>query len=170
MKNRSSLKIVSILVLSAVACLEGCNPRRWPGFQGEAKRQEERITRDTEEAIKKSAALQELDRLCTQEIARPEGFVPVNKYRDLHGDRFLGYGYQSALDYGSVSTFYQNFLSQHGWQLTKRKDNGWGQRQIEFRKGRYEVILYDLGGSEGINYSLHCEKLSIDLQEVPPSF
>src|SRR6266571_5197539 len=79
-----------------------CNPRNMPGFSQEAKRQEDRITRETEEAIKKSPALQDLDHLCTQVLPRPERFQNVNKSRDFQNEKFLSYGYHSSLDYERV--------------------------------------------------------------------
>jgi RHS repeat-associated protein len=39
------------------------------------QQQDERITRETREAIKNSPALQELNTLCTEEIPQPNGFV-----------------------------------------------------------------------------------------------
>jgi hypothetical protein len=148
-----------ILLVLVTVPLTACDPRQLPGFKQEAKRQEERITRETEEAIKKSPALQELDHLCTQEIPRPDGFVPVNKYRDVHEERFLGYGYHSALDYQSVKSFYINHLTQNGWQITKQKDGGWGEPQIEFRKDKYRVTIFDVGAGEGTNFTLSCGRL-----------
>jgi hypothetical protein len=145
--------------MSIALCFTACNPRDLPGFKQEAKRQEQRITRETEDAIKKSPALQELDRLCTQEIPRPAGFVPGYKYRDFNEQKFLGYGYHSSLDYQSVKSFYMNYFTQHGWQLTNEKDSGWGQPQIEFRKDGYRVTIYDMGGGEGDNYTVSCGRL-----------
>lgn len=153
-------RFTCIILIMAVLCITGCNPRELPGLKQGAKRQEERITRETERAIKESPALQELNRLCVEEVPRPNGFVLVNKYRDLHGEKFLGYGYHSDADYQFVKSFYLEYFSRHGWQLTNVKDSGWGQPQIEFRKDNHLVRIYDLGQGEGINYSLHCEKLT----------
>jgi hypothetical protein len=100
MRNLAILTVVLVIL-----GFTGCEPRQLPGFKQEAKRQDERITRETEEAIKKSPALQELDHLCTVEIPRPESFVIVNKSRDVHDGKFLSYGYHSQLDYQSVKSF-----------------------------------------------------------------
>ena len=154
-----SLSLISVGFMMAAICFTACNPRELPGFRQEAKRQEERITRETEEAIKKSSALQELNHLCTEEIPRPEGFVSVNKSRDFNEERFLSYGYHSPLDYESVKRFYLDYFAQRGWQLTKQKDGGWGPSEIEFRKDSYRVTIYDMGAGEGENYGLVCAKL-----------
>ena len=133
------VRLILAGLLLDIGFLTACDPRELPGLKQAAKRQEERITRETEEAIKNSKTLQELHHLCTEEIPRPEGFVPVNKFRGLHEEIFLGYGYHSALDYQSVKRFYTNHFNQHGWQLTEQKDGGWGPSKIEFRKDTHEV-------------------------------
>ena len=156
MKNLAFLTLIA-----AIFCLVGCNPRQLPGFKQAGKLQEERITRETDEAIKTSSALQQLDRLCTQEIPRPEGFLSMNKFKNLNGETFLGYGYHSALDYQSVKHFYVNYFAQHGWQVTKQKDGGWGPSKIEFRKDTNKVTISESGyDGEGINYFVECAQLS----------
>jgi hypothetical protein len=152
-----SFWVLALVVVSV--CFAACNPRGFPGFKQLAKQQEERITRETEEAIQKSPVLQDLDRLCTQEIPRPVGFVPVNKYKDLGGERFLGYGYQSKADFSSVKSFYVSYFVQHGWSLTKQNDAKWGPSEVAFRNGKYQVIVSDVVRGERINYFLHCELL-----------
>jgi hypothetical protein len=159
LKVKSALKIIPAVLLALSAGSIACNPRVLPGFKEETKRQEERITKETEEAIKKSPALQQLDHLCTQEISRPEGFISVKKSRDFNEEKFVSYGYHSSLDYQSVKRFYLDYSSQHGWQLTKQKDGGWGPSELEFRKDSFAVIIYDMGGGEGENYAVVCKKL-----------
>lgn len=151
--------LITATLLAAAVCLTACDPRQLPGFKQVAKREEQRITRETDEAIKKSPVLQELDRLCTEEIPRPDGFVLVNKSRDFHEEKFLSYGYHSTLDYESVKRFYLDYFGKHGWQLTKQKDAGWGPSEIEFRKDGRRVTVYDMGAAQEVNYSLVCAKL-----------
>lgn len=158
-------RLAPAMLAIAALCFTACNPTRMPGGRQIAKQQEERITRETEEAIKKSPVLQELDHMCTREVPRPDEFVPINKYGDLRRERFLGYGYRSGADYQSVKSFYINYFTQHGWQLTNQKDAGWGQPYVEFSKDNYKVKVYRLTGDDGINYSLYCEKLSSSVKE-----
>jgi hypothetical protein len=157
-----------ILVTCVVYCTS-CDPRGVPGFKQEAKRQDQRITRETEEAIRKSPALQELNRLCTEEIPRPDGFVLVKKSRDFHDEKFLSYGYHSTLDYQSVKRFYVDYFAQHGWKLNREKDDGWGPSEIEFRKDRYQVTISDVVRGKEINYFAVCERLPNCFQEKPLS-
>ncbi|HKO42307.1 MAG TPA: hypothetical protein VJU84_03395 [Pyrinomonadaceae bacterium] len=167
MSNLSTLVKVGLGLLILCVSLAACNPREWPGLKQAGKRAEDRGTRATEEAIKKSPSLQELHRLCTEEIPRPNDFVPVSKDKDPHGERYLGYGYHSSADYKIVKEFYVDQLTKLGWQLVKQKDGGWGPREVEFRKDDHLVKIYDMGQGEGINYSLHCEKLAPSLLESP---
>jgi hypothetical protein len=163
--TRFFLVALFVVTVSVVAC----DPRETPGFKRLAKQQEERITRKTEEAIKGSPKLQDLDRLCTKEIPRPEDFVPINKYKDLHGERFLGYGYHSKADFERVKNFYVKYFADHGWSLTRETIDGWGPSEIEFRNQQHKVIISDVVRGDRINYFLHCERLESSPEEVPRS-
>lgn len=151
-------RFVVLVLVVVTASAAACDPRKLPGFKEEAKRQEERITRETEEAIKKSPALQELARLCATEIPRPQGFVEKRKYRDYNEEKFVGYAYNAKIDYSSVKSFYLDYFTQHGWQITKQKDGGWGPSELEFSNGKYQVKIYDKGQPDGA-YDIVCAKL-----------
>ena len=148
-------------VAAAIAAvfLCSCDPRQLPGFQREAKRQDERITRETQEAIRNSPALQELDRLCTTEIPRPDGFVLGRMSRDFREQKFLVYGYRSDTDYRTVKNFYLNYFREHGWQLAEEKDGGWGPSKIAVRNDRYQVTVYDKERRAGALYDIVSAKL-----------
>lgn len=153
------MRILVLLISTvALAVISACNPRQLPGFKQEAKRQEERVTRETDEAIKKSPALQELAHLCTEEIPRPQDFVQSRKYRDVNGEKFVGYAYNAKVDYSSVRSFYVDYFTQHGWQLTNQKDGGWGPSGLEFRNDKYKVKIYDKGQPDG-SYDIVCARL-----------
>jgi len=158
--TKSQVRKISLLVLAiAVVSLAGCNPRGLPGFRQIAKQEEERETKETEEAIKKSPVLQELDRLCTMEIPRPDGFVLVKKFRGFHSVIFVGYGYSSVSQYQEVKNFYMKYFPQHGWLLTKEENGGGGPVYVEFSKDSYKVEVDRLSGRDGTNYTITCEKL-----------
>lgn len=154
------IRIIASLVFStSVLLFSGCNPWRLPLLKEEARKQDERITRETDEAIKKSPKLQELNRLCMESIPKPTGFELLNKDRDYHEETFLGYSYRSKLDYQTVKRFYLDYFVQNGWALTEEKDDGWGPSKIEFHKDSYRVTIYDMGAADGKNYSIVCGKL-----------
>jgi hypothetical protein len=152
------LKLISFVLAFVCLSLAGCNPFRLPGLRQVAKQEEERETKETEEAIRKSPALQELDRLCTQEIPRPDGFVLVKKFNGFHSVIFVGYGYHSGSGYQEVKTFYMKYFTQHGWLLTKQEDGSWGPMSVEFSKDSYKVVVDRLSGGDGLNYDITCEK------------
>ena len=152
------LRILTWVLLAAFASMTACNPRQLPGFKQEAKQQQEKITRQTEEAILKSPALQELDRFCTKEIPRPKDFILVERDWDHHNETFLGYGYRSESDFNTVKKFYLDYFAEQRWQVTGQKEGGWGPSYVEFRKDGYKVKVYELNGENDVNYSLHCEK------------
>lgn len=156
MKSLSIVRWACVAVAIAAVSLCSCDPRQLPGFQREAKRQDERITRETQEAIRNSPALQELDRLCTKEIPRPAGFVLEKMSRDFHEQKFLSYGYRSDTDYQTVKNFYLSYFRDHGWHLSEEKDGGWGPSRIEVRSDRYRVTIYD---KERTLYGIVCARL-----------
>jgi hypothetical protein len=156
-RELSSLALLGLMI--AVGSFSGCNPRGLPGLKQEAKRQEERTTHETEEAIQKSPAFQELNKLCTQEIPQPVGVILTRKYKSLRDERFLGYGYRSPLNYGAITEFYIGNLTERGWQLTKEKDGGWGPSTIELRKGGFEVKISEASSGDTTTYYVHCERL-----------
>lgn len=155
MRLRSSF-LQSILFMLCIWAT-GCDPRQMPGFREKAIREEQRITNETREAIKNSSSLQELNRLCTEEIPHPNGFVLVNMSRDFNHGSFLSYGYKSLLDYPSVKRFYIDYFSHQGWQVVEDKHGGWGPRKVEFRNATFKFVLYDRGSRE--NYGLVCGRL-----------
>jgi hypothetical protein len=151
---RIALVLMAIAVSSA-----GCNPTGWPGLRQMAKQQDDRETRETEQAIKNSPELQELHQLCTLEIPHPDDFAMMDKSHGRYEKVFIGYGYRSGMKYPQVKQFYLSYFVQHEWALTGDKDGGWGSTYIEFTKGSHRVRVYQLSGREGINYTMICEKL-----------
>jgi hypothetical protein len=85
------------LLVVASTLTVACNPREMPGLKQLGRREEARIRRETEEAIKTSPALQQLNEFCTREIPVPDGFVLANKSRSVNEPRFLPYGYRLPL-------------------------------------------------------------------------
>lgn len=146
---------------AAALSLAGCpNPRDLPGVKERIKREGEKSTRETEEAIQQSPVLQELNRLCTKEIPLPDGFHLVVKSRSINTGPFLSYGYYSEADYQRVKAFYIDYFTRNGWRITNQKDEGWGSDLIEFSKDSHKVEFYHGGMDKEVNYSLVCWKLT----------
>ena len=66
-----SLLILTLLALTF--CVAACNPRELPGFKQLAKEQEERITRETEEAIRILQSFKSLIDSALRRFLRPKG-------------------------------------------------------------------------------------------------
>jgi hypothetical protein len=157
MSRTSQLKVA--FVIGGCSLLIACNPREMPGFKQIAKREDARITRETDEAIQNSPGLQELERLCTLDIPSPTDFVLVQKSRDFNEQKFLIYYYRSGMTYERVKTFYSDFLRQHGWQLTEQKDCCWGPSKLVFRRDSFSVTIYDKEYGEDTSYVVECSRL-----------
>ena len=130
--------------------LTSCNPLL-------AKNEEERISRVTQEAIKNSPVLEELDRLCGKEVAHPDDFVFESKSMDTVSRSYLTFHYGSSWDYTKVKNFYKEYFTQNGWLLTYQR-MGLGTRQVEFTKQRYGKA-FDVGQDQQHHYAIQCEKV-----------
>ena len=157
--SRKNLR-VSGLMLVLFTSLTACNPRNNPLFRKAAKVSDERIAKQTEQALKESPVLQEIDRLCTQQIPLFDGFKLTRKMSWQSRNPFLSYDYVSAADYQKVRTFYKEYFLQNGWQLTKDQDGGWGPPwEARFKKDNYSISITYSGPGEESNYGFFCQKL-----------
>lgn len=152
---------ITLTLTATILLFVACSPIKIPVLRERAKKEQERITKETQEAIKSSQKLQELDRLCTKDIPLPPDFVLVKLHRDYKDETFLGYGYHSDVSYQQVKTLYRDYFLQRGWQLAGEKDRTWGYPYIEFINATYRIKIYDFGPGDGVNYSFHCEKLGV---------
>lgn len=114
----------------------------------------------TEESLKASPTLQEVDRLCREEVSPLDGFVLVSKSTGYPKRNYLSSNYFSATHYQVVKNFYTEHLTRNGWRLAAENEGGWGPKHLEFRKGSYTVFIYHGGMGEEANYAIHCEKVS----------
>jgi len=147
------------LVVVASTLTVACNPREMPGIKQLGRREEARITRETDEAIKTSPVLQQLNELCTRKIPLPDGFVLANKARSVNEPIFLSYGYRASIDYETVKRFYLDYLPKQGWQLTEQKDGGWGPSRLTFHRKDFKVIINDKQYGDDALYFIECVKL-----------
>ena len=151
---------VKVLLAAATFLLAGCvDLRKLPGIKERVKQEDARATRETDEAIKSSPVFQELNRLCTEELPLPDGFNLVTKDRSIHTGPFLEYGYYSEADYQKVKSFYLDYFTRNGWRVADQKDDGWGPKHLEVRRGSHKVKIYHGGMGKEVNYKVHCGKL-----------
>ena len=150
-----------VIIITSALCFIGClNPRNTPSFKRLGEDWEKRNAKYTEEALRKSPELQELDRLCTQEVPLFEGFKLVRKSTFGSNDPFITYYYSSDAELPRVKDFYVGFFSGANWQVVENEEGGWGPRwHAVFRKGNYKVAATYFGPGEEGNYAFDCMKL-----------
>ena len=148
--------LLTLLVTFKSACL---NPRDNPIFRKLARDSDERIAKQTEKDLKESPVLQEIDKLCTQEIPIFEGFRLVSKHSWKSRNPFLSYSYSSSSDFPPVRTLYTDYFSRKGWQLRHDQVGGWGPPwSATWRNKDYSVSISYQPWDEA-QYGLFCEKL-----------
>lgn len=151
----------SLVLLTAALCHAGCaNPSGLPVFRDIRERGRQETARHTEEALKNSPVMRELDDLCRGEVPVFEGFVFLSMNASYPPKTFLTYFYSSDAQYEKVKSFYTDYFKQKGWQLARQDENGWGPLTIEFRKESYKIVVYHKGMGGKADYALHCEKLT----------
>lgn len=119
---------------------------------------EAQITKYTDEAIKNSPELQELEKVCTQ-IPLPQDFQFVRKGGIDDQRIMLTYLYYSETEYGKATAVWINYFNENGWKKVK-EDNSY-PKVIEFRNDRFRVAIQHGGIGKTSNYGISCEKLSI---------
>jgi hypothetical protein len=153
------------IIVTSTIWLAGC-VRDTALFRKWAEHEDKKLVVYTEEALKKSPDLQELDRICTKEVPTFEGFVLRVKRASPPKSTYLTYFFDSGADYRKVKSFYLDYFARNGWKLTDEYDGNWGSKSAEFRKGNYRVILYHKGMGDA-EYAFHCEMLSDSGQRRP---
>lgn len=151
----------SLLLLATALSYAGCaNPGGLPVFRDMQERERQETAKHTEEALKNSPVMRELDELCRGEVPVFEGFVFLSMNASYPPRTFLTYFYSSDAQYEKVKGFYTSYFTEKGWQLSRRDEDGWGPLTIEFTKESYKVIIFHKGMGGKADYALHCEKLT----------
>jgi hypothetical protein len=160
MSNCTDLKLPNraLSLTFVVLCLTGCNPTKLPGLRTLAKKEDERMQRLAEEAIKKNPLFRELDHLCREEVPLFPGFVLVGKHASSNERRFLTYFFSSKAEFTDVRDFYKKYFLRNNWQIAEQGEGGWGSDVSEFRSGSYRFILYHEGLGDA-DFAFHCEKV-----------
>lgn len=119
--QKKVVRFIQLLSLTVTLVnFTGCNPRTLPGIRGFVRREGERISKATEEAVKKSPTLQQLDQLCREEVSTPDDFLLQVRSMGT-SNIFLSYGYRSKSEYEDVKKFYKARLGLKEWKLITRK-------------------------------------------------
>lgn len=148
--------LVQILVVSA--CV---NPNRLPGIKQIAEQEDARANQQTDEAIKASPALQELDTFCTNQVPAALAFVRRHRRLDSGGGRqILSYSYQSNASFDSVKQEYKNQLAATDLRVTLEEKVNAEESRIVFTGQYYTIKIYHIAsGKDEVNYKVYCERL-----------
>jgi hypothetical protein len=145
-----------LLLLSLTGCL---SPRNNPVFRRMANASDERIAKQTEEELKKSPILQEINRLCTEQVPIFNGFRQVRRLSWQSENPFLSYSYESSADVQTVRVFYKDYFSRNGWDLRHDQMGGWGPAwHATWRKSGYSISIEKTTTDDYV-YGLFCQKL-----------
>jgi len=156
-------------MVTSALCLSGCfNPRNTLIFRKLAEQEDQKLTKYTEEALKNSPGLQELDLICSNELPLFYGFVLRSKIAGpvRYTSLSYAYDYNSGADYQKVKGFYLDYFARNGWQLVDEYNGGWGPKSVKFRKNRYKVVISH-GAMGDVEYAIDCEKLSDSGEALP---
>ncbi|HEY0765950.1 MAG TPA: hypothetical protein VGD61_26455 [Pyrinomonadaceae bacterium] len=152
--------IVFLQMLVVSACV---NPNKLPGIREIAEKEDARANQQTDEAIKASPALQELDAFCTNQVPLALGFVRRNRRLiQSAGWQTLSYSYQSNTSFESVKQEYKKQLASPDWRVTVEEKVNPEESRIEFAGNNYSIKIYHFhSGEDDINYKIFCERLKV---------
>ena len=120
-------------------------------------RSDSEINRETDQLIRQSKDLQNLEKICTQ-LPILGRLTPVRKFVGKN-ENTLSYYYSLSQDFNHLKAVYKESLLRDGWIVAKEEPSLW-EEQIEFEKETLRVhIAYGNFGNE--NYALHCEYKSL---------
>ncbi len=155
-RNKKIVIDLSLLVLFSLA-LAGCIPSGTPGIKQLTKKFDEIATKQTDDAIKKSPVLQEVESVCKQ-IPLPPDFEIVKK-GGLNDDGLLvlDYYYTSETKYEPARLLWNTYFADNGWEAKKEEDSY--PRQLEFNNLKYKVSIQYGGMGDRAQYSIACQKL-----------
>jgi hypothetical protein len=151
------LKQKFLLISLFFIFLTGCNFKELPIVKDLIVKNREEATKYTEEAIKNSPELQELDKMCSQ-IPLPKDFKFISKGGLDDQAISLSTYYYSETSYQEAKQLFKDYFNQKGWNLIKEDDSY--PKVIEFKDNTFLVSLQYGGMGSDVNYSIYCEKIS----------
>lgn len=122
----------------------------------EQRKYQERKTKITDEAISKSADLQQLNKVCL-DVKLPDGFVFVSKGGIDDEKVSLSYHYDSDLPFDESRKTFESYFSEKGWveeDLSHRYP-----KELNFTNKEYRIVISHQNKKVLSNYGIYCEKL-----------
>jgi hypothetical protein len=165
------VKRVLIVLLTGAFALSGCvNPNKLPGIRAIAEQQDERRRKATDEAVRNSVTLQELDAFCTRQVPPALEFTRTSRQLDSPEKVSLVYGFSSKADFETARQEYKSLLLPQGFAVTLEDNFSLGNSRILFSNETYSLRIYYFGRSEKENYKIHCERIApVNKSEPSPN-
>ena len=154
--KNEGLYLAILIILCGGTLLAACNPREFPGVKSLVIENEKRSTKNTEQAIKESVELQDLEGVC-REVPIPRDFTFVWRATDRNKQSLLSSYYHSDTPYGEARRIWVDYFAANNWEL-KVSDASYPQK-IRANRGTYEVVISHGGMGERTNYAIDCKKL-----------
>ena len=148
--SKRLMSLQTTLFIAVLILVQSCS--LYDSFQ---RKNVETTTRLTDEAIKKSEALQELEKVCTS-VNLPEEFKFVSRGGIDDQKVTLSYYYNSDTPFGEVHNIFKKHFLEKGW--TENDLAHQYPKQVKFYNDKYSVTLWHSSGNLS-NYSVSCEKL-----------
>lgn len=160
------MKRALIVLLAGAFALSGCiNPNKLPGIRSIAEQQDERRRKETDEAVRNSAALQELDAFCTRQVPPALEFTQISRQLDAPKKVSLVYGFNSKADFETAKQEYKSLLLPQGFSVMLEENFTFGNSRILFANETYSLRIYYFGRLEKVNYKVHCERVAPNKSE-----
>lgn len=151
-KANLSKKSKIIFILMVIMFLQGCI-----SSNDVQQKYLDTETRLTDEAISKSPALQELDKICSN-INLPKEFVFISKGGIDDQKISLSYKYDADIAFDKAQQVFEKYFSEKGWIENNLSDRY--PKQLDFTNDKYRIAIYYSNKISLSNYRIYCEKLN----------
>lgn len=145
---------LQVFAIAVVFLSLGCNPRNLPIVNDQFQKLDEKIMKETDEAIAKTPELQKLDAICTS-IPKGEQFKLYSKRLAHNYPLTLFYSYSSSEAYDSADRRFKEYFA--GMQWT-HQEIGSMNPVSEYTKFPYRVTIQFGGMGPNATYGFSCEK------------
>ena len=150
--NKNRMVFTRILFIVTLILYQGCSALDWV-----QQKDREVTTQATDEAIKRSTALQELDKICTN-IDLPAEFKFLGKGGLDDQKLSLAYNYYSDLQFEEGRKIFEHYFIKEGWIETDLSQRY--PKQLDFANKDYRIAINYRDKFRSSNYTMYCEKLS----------
>jgi hypothetical protein len=121
---------------------------------------DENATKQAEQKVAESPALQELDKVCTA-LPFLQDISLIGRRISTRKSNFLAYSYETKMNLDNMRVSDKKFLLETGWTLF-RDEKGYFDYTMKYRKANYLMIItYGLSGDSSI-YVVTCEDLRLN--------